>query len=151
MPVPPRVRIFNDSSIDMNKQYSGSCLCGQVRFEILGKFDSFYLCPCGYCRKDTGSAHAANLFATEAKLHWLSGEDQIRRFDLPGTRHSKGFCAVCGSALPYSLNDGALLVVPAGSLDGSVSVKPDAHLFIASRADWDEDLESVRGFDGLPS
>lgn len=134
----------------MANHHAGSCLCGQVRFEILGRFDSFYLCHCGYCRKDTGSAHAANLFATEAKLHWLSGEDQVRCFDLPGTRHSKGFCTVCGSALPYLQNGDGMLVVPAGSLDGPVPVKPNAHLFIASRADWDEGLESVPKFDGLP-
>ncbi len=35
------------------------------------------------CRKDTGSAHAANLFSSSAKLNWLSGEDSIVKFTLP--------------------------------------------------------------------
>ena len=52
----------------MAKVYNGSCLCGDVRFIIEGEFKSFYLCHCNYCRKDTGSAHAANLFSTTAKL-----------------------------------------------------------------------------------
>jgi hypothetical protein len=46
----------------MSNTYSGSCLCGEIRFEIEGEFERFYLCHCEYCRKDTGSAHAANLF-----------------------------------------------------------------------------------------
>ena len=46
----------------MSNTYSGSCLCGEIRFEIEGEFELFYLCHCEYCRKDTGSAHAANLF-----------------------------------------------------------------------------------------
>ena len=48
----------------------GSCLCGTVRFKVEGEFDSFYLCHCQHCQKDTGSAHAANLFSSSAKLIW---------------------------------------------------------------------------------
>lgn len=129
---------------------NGSCLCGQVSFEIEGDFDRFYLCHCEYCRKDTGSAHAANLFSTSAKLKWLSGEAKITTYNLPSTRHVKSFCSICGSALPITQMKGNLLVVPAGSLTGKVSIKPDAHLFISSKADWDADLESIPMLVGLP-
>jgi hypothetical protein len=46
----------------MTQTVTGSCLCGAVSFEVSGAFDSFFLCHCSRCRKDTGSAHAANLF-----------------------------------------------------------------------------------------
>jgi hypothetical protein len=39
--------------------------------------------------------------------------------------------------------DGALLVVPAGSLNSDLSIKPDAHIFVASRAGWDHSLEKL--------
>jgi hypothetical protein len=52
----------------MNEHHSGSCLCGAVTFTVEGAFDRFYLCHCSHCRKDTGSAHAANLFASTAAL-----------------------------------------------------------------------------------
>jgi len=52
----------------MSNTYAGSCLCGEVRFEIEGEFERFYLCHCEFCRKDTGSAHAANLFSSTAAL-----------------------------------------------------------------------------------
>lgn len=130
---------------------SGSCLCGAARFQISGDFDRFYLCHCSYCRKDTGSAHAANLFSSSATLEWLSGQDQAVLFNLPGTRHSRSFCRSCGSALPSLQMEGKLLVVPAGSLDGAVPRYPDAHLFGASRANWDHDLEQVPTMERFPA
>jgi hypothetical protein len=57
---------------------------------------------------------------------------------LPSTRHSKCFCATCGSALPYEELEGAWLVVAAGSLDCDVTLKPDAHIFGSSRENWDK-------------
>jgi len=133
----------------MNTQHSGSCLCGAVRFEVAGEVEQFYLCHCEYCRKDTGSAHAANLFSSRATLRWMSGEEEVRQFDLPGTRHSKAFCSTCGSALPRTQMNGKLLVVPAGSLTTEVRIRPNAHIFMASRAGWDEALEKVPVLDEL--
>lgn len=134
----------------MSDTQRGSCLCGAVQFEIDGAFDSFYLCHCSRCRKDTGSAHAANLFATSAQLHWRRGEHEVSHFKLQGTAHSRSFCRHCGSALPGLHMDGALLVVPAGSLDSEVNQSPTAHIFRASAASWDHELEQLHAFAGLP-
>lgn len=130
-------------------KHVGSCLCGIVKFEVHGDFDSFYLCHCKYCQKDTGSAHAANLFSQSAKLTWLAGADAVSSFTLPGTRHNKSFCRSCGSALPSALLAG-LLVVPAGCLDTEVCVSPTAHIFTSSRAIWEGAIGDAPEFGGLP-
>jgi hypothetical protein len=130
-------------------EYFGSCLCGTVTFEVNGEFDSFYLCHCRHCQKDTGSAHGANLFSHSAKLVWRSGEDAVTSFTLPGTRHGKSFCNRCGSALP-SVQNGGLLVVPAGCLDTEITLAPTAHIFVSSKTAWDEGLGTVRTFEGPP-
>lgn len=134
----------------MEHQASGSCLCRAVRFQVHGAFESFFLCHCSRCRKDTGSAHAANLFSSRAEIEWLAGRENVRTFQLPETRHARSFCTRCGSALPSVQMDGALLVVPAGSLDGPVGIRPDAHICHGDRADWDEGLETLERFCGLP-
>lgn len=134
--------------LQLSATHSGSCLCGEVRFAVCGSFDRFYLCHCSHCRKDTGSAHAANLFSATAELQWLAGERSVQSYGLAGTRHRRCFCRVCGSALPYQ--DPGLLVVPAGSLDSELSIRPDAHIFTASRAGWDEGLENVPAWPQLP-
>ncbi len=128
----------------------GSCLCGAVQFEISGGFDAFFLCHCSRCRKNSGSAHGANLFASKATIAWQSGEENIASYRLPDTRHERSFCKTCGSALPGVRMGGALLVVPAGSLDGPVGIRPTAHICCASRAEWDVDLADTPQMDGLP-
>ena len=135
----------------MNNLHSGSCLCESVKYEIKGQFESFYLCHCKYCQKDTGSAHAANLFSTSAKLTWLAGENKIKKFNLPSTRHTKSFCEECGSALPLYQMESKLLTVPAGSLDTQINMIPNAHIFYSSKASWSEGLESIKKFDKFPS
>ena len=127
----------------------GSCLCGTVRFNVTGDFDQFFLCHCRHCQKDTGSAHAANLFSHAATLSWQLGSDAVRSFTLPGTRHQKSFCTLCGSALPTA-QTGGLVVVPAGCLDTAVTLVPTAHIFSSSKALWDDELGKVAQFDRLP-
>ena len=134
-----------------DQTYQGSCLCGAVRFEITGAFDGFFLCHCSRCRKGTGSAHASNLFSTTAQLHWLSGEDKQKTYQVPGARHSKCFCTDCGGALPRVQPTVNRLIVPAGSLDSPVDIRPNAHIFCASRANWDDCLEDVPHWDELPT
>lgn len=134
----------------MTVKRTGSCLCGEVRFAVEGEFDSFYLCHCDRCRKDTGSAHAANLFSRSARLHWISGQETVKTYRLPSTRHVKSFCTVCGSAMPNIQMEGTLLMVPAGSLDTDVSMTPTAHIHVADKAGWDENLEHVPRFAELP-
>lgn len=135
----------------MSNKHLGSCLCEQIKFEIEGNFESFFLCHCKYCQKDTGSAHGANLFSTSAQLNWLTGQDKVKTFNLAPTQHTKSFCQNCGSALPNYQMGGKLLVVPAGSLNTEVSIKPNAHIFWSSKANWDSDLESIHKFEKLPS
>jgi hypothetical protein len=121
-----------------------------VRFCIAGDFESFFLCHCARCRKDSGSAHSANLFSSTAKITWLSGEEKIKKFRLCGSQHVKCFCMDCGSALPFAQANDGVLVVPAGSLDGRVGMRPNAHICFSSRADWDNDLGALERIDDLP-
>lgn len=131
-------------------KHKGSCLCKNIVFEIEGDFEDFYLCHCSRCRKDTGSAHASNLFSSSAKITWISGEDQVKTYKVEGTNHSKSFCPNCGSALPTLQMEDSLLVVPAGSLDTELNIAPIAHIFMDSRASWDNNLEKIPHFPKLP-
>lgn len=135
----------------MIEKHFGSCQCKIVQYEVSGSFDSFFLCHCTYCQKDTGSAHAANLFSSTATLSWIAGEDKVKTFIIPLTRHKKSFCSECGAAVPQSNAEGKALVVPAGGLDSQVTMKPNARIFCASKAAWDENLEFIKKFENFPS
>ncbi len=129
---------------------TGSCLCGAVTYEFVGSFEGFFLCHCSRCRKNSGSAHAANLVSTTGRIIWPKGETGVTSFRLTGTRHERSFCSSCGSALPSTQMDGALVIVPAGSLDTEIGMRPTAHICLADRAAWDDRLETVPGLQGLP-
>jgi len=116
---------------------AGSCLCGSVRFEIKPPLSGFRYCYCSRCRKATGSAHAANIFLPQSQLKWLSGESQIRRFDLPGAkRFAVCFCTQCGTRVPHAIAGTENYLVPAGILDASPAERPDGSIFWGSRAQW---------------
>ncbi|ANQ21846.1 aldehyde-activating protein [Vibrio natriegens] len=134
----------------MGKVHKGSCLCGRVKFEIIGEFQSFFLCYCTRCQKDTGSAHAANLFAQDSKLVWAQGETYVKTYQHPHTLHSKSFCQNCGSTLPTVAENIQCIVTPAGSLDGPVPISPTAKIFVGSCANWTKNLSQVPSFEQLP-
>lgn len=126
----------------------GTCLCGAVHYQIHGRFEGFFLCHCSRCRKGSGSAHAANLFAPTGRLHWKAGADRVMNFEVAGTRHARAFCSACGAALPRL--EGGGVVVPAGSLDSMPSITPQAHIFVGDRAEWDQALDALPRFESRP-
>lgn len=130
-------------------QITGSCLCGKVQFDISDNFESFYLCHCSRCRKATGTAHGANLFAAKATLNWLKGKELVKTFNLPNTRFTTSFCTECGSPVPTDIK-GKLVIVPAGCLDSSPTINPTAHIFCDDRASWEDKLSNTKRFAALP-
>ncbi|WP_115717560.1 GFA family protein [Gallaecimonas mangrovi] len=128
----------------------GSCLCGQVSFELENRFSQFHLCHCSQCQKATGSAHASNLFTSPDNIHWLTGSDFVSRYDVPGRTISNAFCRHCGSALPYVSGSGKALVVPAGCLDDTPAITPEDNIFWAEKAPWYEAALASPHFAGFP-
>jgi len=123
--------------------YYGSCLCGTISYKIEGTLEHFFLCHCVKCQKDSGSAHAANLFSNNAQLIWVTGESNIQVYNHKQEGHIKAFCKTCGSALPNIQLNGELLVVPAGSLDTEIHLRPTSHIYYDERASWDNYLEQI--------
>jgi len=116
---------------------NGSCLCGDVRYEVRKPYLRFAHCYCGRCRKATGSAHATNLYVAPAQFTWLSGERLTRRFDLPSAgSFATTICVSCGGPLPHFTRSGREVVIPAGTLDADPEIKPQMSIFWDSRAPW---------------
>ena len=134
-----------------NAALAGGCLCGTVKFEIAGEPTLFQYCFCSRCRHVTGSAHAANLFYAAAGLRWTRGEGRVKQYSHPGTkRFGHAFCTECGSALPWLLNAGKHVAVPAGSLEEAPEQRPIQGIYAASRAAWYLDPAALPQHDELP-
>lgn len=115
----------------------GGCLCGAVRYRITGHIRRFFHCHCRRCRKATGTGHASNVILMANDVEWTAGEVLLSRYKVPeAERFATCFCSKCGSLLPRVGDVPGVVVIPAGSLDTTPSVKPQARIFWDSRVSW---------------
>ena len=129
---------------------SGSCLCGAVRYTVTGEERHFYHCHCQRCRKASGTGHASNLFV-RGPVTWISGEELVRTFKLPeAQRFSNTFCTRCGGRVPRFVEEFQVSFIPAGSLDDEPSIRPEARVFLGSRASWSCGTSDIPCFDEYP-
>jgi len=124
----------------------GSCLCGDVAFEITGKIPDMYQCHCSLCRKVTGSASNTAFVISARRFRWLAGSEQLSSFTR-GVGYRTDFCSRCGSPVPNPSNDGTEIWVPAGLLDEPTDARVTRHVFVGSKAAWDEIGGSAPQFD----
>lgn len=131
---------------------NGSCLCGAVRYETSGDAQRFYHCHCSRCRKSTGTGHASNLFLTDARLTFTAGEDLVRSYKIPeAKRFTRQFCSHCGSSVPRFVAELNAVMIPAGSLDSTAPIPPQARIFWNSRADWSCDGDALPRYAEYPT
>jgi len=136
----------------LEKRVTGSCLCGEVGYEITGNLGIFQYCHCSRCRKFTGSAHSANLFVLPEQFSWTKGEKFVGVYVPEQTKYfSTSFCKKCGSSLPWKDKRGKVVVVPAGTLDKHPGIEPFQNIFFASKADWYKSAADLPCYDELPA
>ena len=118
--------------------YKGGCLCGKVRFEITGEIQDIVYCHCSLCRKAQGSAFATNGNVDLEKFVFISGEAEMTGYEsTPG--QTKYFCQHCGSPI-ISKNTAKpdQVRVRLGTIESDIVERPMAHIFVTSKADWED-------------
>lgn len=115
----------------------GSCLCGEVLFEIDPAGIALAVaCHCVNCRKASGSAYGVYLQVRHPAFRWLAGEDRVATYESsPG--NLRAHCSACGCIAPIATAYGVVRV-PGGLLDADPGHLPDVVLFEAQRAIWCE-------------
>jgi hypothetical protein len=118
--------------------YQGSCLCGQIRFEINSAIRNIVYCHCSQCRKAQGSAFATNGIVATTDFKLSSGKDQLTGYESsPG--QTKYFCQVCGSPIfSHSTASPDQVRIRLGTIDSAINERPLAHIFATSKADWED-------------
>jgi len=124
--------------------HRGSCLCGEVTYEVEGPFEHAHHCHCTYCRKFHGTPYTTGAMA---RPRWLRGERSIARYQSSPGFH-RWFCTRCGSPLPGD-PFGQWTFIPFGTLDGDPGVRPAFHMFVASKAPWWEILDDLPAFEAF--
>jgi hypothetical protein len=126
---------------------SGGCLCGAIRFEVARFVGPFELCHCSRCRRAFGSAFAALIGVKAEDVSWISGRDEIQRYEAPVRKHPPGFrtafCGQCGSPMPVFEADDDWFEIAAGILDDDPGLRPDRHIFVECGSAWYEILDDL--------
>ena len=110
---------------------TGGCLCGAVRYRVMGPLREVVACHCQQCRRSSGH-HVAATSAERADIEiagtvtWYASSRWARR----------GFCGVCGSNLFWDRIGGPRLSISAGTLDGPTGLRLKGHIFVADKGDY---------------
>lgn len=129
----------------------GSCLCGEVAFEIEGAPLRMANCYCSRCRRARSAAHATNLFYPLSAVRYVRGEELVVDFQFPEAKYfGVAFCERCGGKVARKSIARGAAVVPGGSLDTDPGVRASMHICVASKANWVQINDSVQQFAETP-
>lgn len=129
-------------------RYQGGCLCGIIRYEVDKIEDQMGHCYCSMCRKFHGAAFATFGEVLSLNFRWTSGEEHLKSYRADnGTLRQ--FCETCGSSLIFKAADdnGSLVQFSLGTLDTDLDHKPDAQLFVGSKANWVKITDDLPQYD----
>jgi hypothetical protein len=135
---------------DDSSKYSGSCLCGRVKYAFGVEPRVLVACHCSLCRKATGSAFGTFALVPKEHFKWTAGGDRVATFS-SSSEAQRLFCRECGSTLG-SLHDQRpmFMHVAAGTLDSAPSMHLAMHAYTGSKAAWYEILDSLPQHQAAP-
>ena len=131
----------------MKNPKQGSCLCGKVQYQVTDISPEMGHCHCQMCRKFHGAAFSTFGEVAVANFEWLQGESLIKSYHADNGTVRK-FCGECGSSLVFVPNNdqGKVIEFSLGTLDSDIEQTPDAHIFIANKANWYEPSDQLPQF-----
>jgi hypothetical protein len=102
------------------------------------------------CRKAHGSAFSVNAAVASSAFRVVQGAKLISEYESSPNRR-KCFCGRCGSQLFIRrLNRPEVIVLAIASLEGELSVRPERHVFVGSKASWFELTDGLPQFKVYP-
>ena len=112
---------------------NGACLCGAVQWSYDAPLTAMLHCHCSVCRKHHGTQFVTFVVGPLDTFHWRAGTESVGTWQ-SSARERRAFCAACGSKVPRVEHDSRRVFMPAGALEGELGIRPQMHLFVASKA-----------------
>ena len=113
----------------------GSCLCGNIKYEVSQLDSPIEHCSCKTCRK----AHAA-AFNTAASVdwnhfQWKKGKELLSSFESSPGKLLK-FCSICGSQLIAKYEGKSYMVLRVATLDDNPGKVPEFQIWQSHEVPW---------------
>lgn len=117
----------------------GGCDCGQIRYRMETAPLIVHCCHCRWCQRETGTAFALNALIEAERVIHLESEPQI--IDTPsqsGRGQKIARCPTCRIAVwsNYAGAGPVIRFIRVGTLDTPDFLRPDIHIYTASRQPW---------------
>jgi len=114
-----------------NPPYTGSCLCGAVRWKLEARPLAVNACHCTDCKKTTGATNVVMLIANNDAFSFTGEIDIYRKRADSGRELDIKRCAKCGTRMfHHNLASNALVFIAAGTLDDSSWAVPTSHIWV---------------------
>lgn len=113
----------------------GSCLCGQIEYEVSRLDSPIEHCSCRYCRKAHAAAFNTAAGVKREHFRWLKGSDLLESFESsPGKR--RYFCSNCGTHLVAQRVGLDALILRVATLDDDPGEVPQFHIWASDEVPW---------------
>jgi hypothetical protein len=135
----------------MAETMTGSCKCGEVRYQIAEPIEFAANCHCNMCKKLTGGPFSSVAVVSQAGFAITQGQDQVSSYAVSenARRH---FCRTCGSPI-YLLHEKlpGRCMVALGTLDQPTAVTPAMNIHCENMLPWVREIMNRTNFDQGPS
>ena len=129
---------------------TGSCLCGDIAFEITGPIDQIGPTATAPCAASfTGPRSPPSLSRHQSTSHWRQGEEKVAHYR--SSSHGwRNFCPRCGSAVPACPPGGPFAMIPLGNVAEDPGTRSSVHFFTGSMAPWHTIADGLPQHDEYP-
>ena len=120
-----------------NVHATGGCLCGMVRYKVVGELMPVTNCHCSKCRRFHG--HVGAYTATRREhlvLVESSGLKWYRSVQDETPDVYRGFCTECGSSLFWDPRGKQNISIAAGSIDPPTGLDTERHVWLSQKTDY---------------
>ena len=133
-------------TLDRERDRTGGCLCGAVRYRVTGPMRPVVQCHCVQCLRWAGHTVAASL-CLEDDLSVNDPDGVLSWFESSPGVH-RGFCGRCGSNLFWRRDHGGTVSVMAGTIDRPTGLTTALHIFTRQAGDYYAVADDVPQTDG---
>ena len=132
----------------MKLPLTGSCQCGNIRYEIAQAPQLVYTCHCTDCQRITSSAFSLGIALPEPAFRLTAGEPRpLQRMADSGRLNTRFVCPDCACWI-YSLPRDGVIRVRAGTLDDTTWLRPTRHIWAKRKQAWVVIPEGDEVFEG---
>ncbi len=113
----------------------GSCLCGEIKYEVTQLDTPIEHCSCYTCRKAHSAAFNTAAGVNRENFKWLKGKSILSSYESsPGK--SRYFCSSCGSHLIADIKGKPYIMLRVATLDENPGQKPELQIWRSHEVPW---------------